>query len=229
MVASPVTFDTKWNDNYDNGQANRYPFDCVVSFLYTYYPRNKERKEVRVLEVGCGTGNNLWFAAREGFSVFGIDGSTTAIDYANRRFKDEGLAGEFRVGDFTERLPVDDASIDLVIDRNAITHTSKSGGRRAVEEVARVLAPGGHLFFNPFSDMDSGYASGTAGPDGTRIGLTHGSLATVGQVSYYGRQDMEALFDQRWKWLALRQITIDDCLTPLVDVRAEWQAVLRRA
>ncbi len=77
---------------YGQGQhLNRYPFENVVTFICRNYPRDKERKEINVLEVGCGSGNNLWFAAREGFSVTGIDDSKSAINYAKERFKNENL------------------------------------------------------------------------------------------------------------------------------------------
>ena len=88
-------------------QLGRYPYDAVVSFVFRYAPRDRERSAVRILEIGCGAGNNLWFAAREGFSVTGIDGSATAIDYARKRFAEEGLSGDLRVGDFTA-LPFED-------------------------------------------------------------------------------------------------------------------------
>ena len=46
-----------------------YPFDNVVTFLFRNYPKDKQ-SEINILEVGCGGGNNLRFAAREGFNVF---------------------------------------------------------------------------------------------------------------------------------------------------------------
>ena len=36
----------------------------------------------RILEVGCGMGNNLWFAAREGCRVSGLDAVESAIRFA---------------------------------------------------------------------------------------------------------------------------------------------------
>jgi len=86
---------------YSQGHhLNRYPFDAVVSFLFRYRPRDKPREQTDVLEIGCGAGNNLWFAAREGFRVAGIDGSESAISFAQKRFESEKLSGDLRVGNF---------------------------------------------------------------------------------------------------------------------------------
>src|SRR5512136_2850072 len=103
MSQPSPTFDRIWEDDiYSKGQQlNRYPFDIAVSFIYRNYPRHKSRHDVRILEVGCGAGNNLWFAAREGFLVAGIDASESAIAYARKRFAEEGLKGTLLVAEFT--------------------------------------------------------------------------------------------------------------------------------
>jgi SAM-dependent methyltransferase len=191
-------------DVYSIGrQLNRYPFDAVVAFVWRYRPP-KPVAETRLLELGCGAGNNLWFAAREGFAVAGIDISQTAIDYARRRFAEDGLVGDFRVGEFTS-LPFDDESFDLAIDRGAITCVSLEQGRRAVSEIWRVLKPGGRFFFNPFSDRH------TAGHDAPL-------------VYHYGRHDLDTAISD-FELLRRDHVTIeaDDGLT-----QAEWRVVCER-
>jgi SAM-dependent methyltransferase len=84
-------------------------------------PKNLSRSDVRVLELGCGTGNNLWFAAREGFQVCGLDASATAVAFARERLEAEGLTADVRVGDFTQKLPYPDAFFDFIIDRAALS------------------------------------------------------------------------------------------------------------
>src|SRR6266536_3320200 len=119
-VTSPI--DPAWErDIYGAGrQLNRYPFDAVVSFVFANAPA-KPRSETKILEIGCGAGNNLWFAAREGFAVTGIDTSPSAIAYARDRFRSERLAGEFHVAPFSS-LPFPDDRFDLVIDRAAVSY-----------------------------------------------------------------------------------------------------------
>jgi 2-polyprenyl-3-methyl-5-hydroxy-6-metoxy-1,4-benzoquinol methylase len=83
---STKTLDPIWEEKYSAGHAQRYPWDPVVTFIFRNAPRDRPRSEVRILEVGCGTASNLWFAAREGFNVAGVDGGESAIAYAKQRF-----------------------------------------------------------------------------------------------------------------------------------------------
>jgi SAM-dependent methyltransferase len=229
MSQQSPTFDPIWeNAIYGKGQQlNRYPFDLVVSFVYRNYPRRKPRRDVRILEVGCGAGNNLWFAAREGFQVAGIDASKSTIAYAQKRFAEEGLTGDLRVGDFT-RLPFESNVFDLVIDREAITCCGLSAAQVAVAEVRRVLQLGGKFLFNSCSDRHSSCASGRPGPDGLTLDISAGTLVGVGPICFYGRHHVDALFAQGWKMLSLQHIEIVEELQPQYAVHAEWRAVAEK-
>jgi SAM-dependent methyltransferase len=93
-----------------------------------------------VLEAGCGIGTDGARFARMGARYTGMDESDTALALARRRFRGEGLEGEFARGSVTA-LPFGDASFDLVYSHGVIHHIPETG--RAVEEFARVLRPGG--------------------------------------------------------------------------------------
>ena len=94
----------------------------------------------RVLDVGCGVGNDLARFAKGGADVVGIDLAETSIDLARRNFRQRGLAGEFRVMD-GEQLEFPDDAFDLVYCHTVLHFTPRP--RRMVEEIHRVLRPGG--------------------------------------------------------------------------------------
>lgn len=221
------TFDPIWEETIWRQRSSRYPYDIVVSFVYKNYPRHKPRHAVKILEVGCGTGNNLWFAAREGFQVSGIDASPTAIAYAKKRFSEDGLVGHFCVGDFTQ-LPYKSDVFDLVIDRGAITCTGWSSAKKVVDEVRRVLQIGGRFLFNGYSDRASSSISGRAGPDKLRLDISAGTLCGVGQICFYGRQDIGTVFAQGWKLLSLQHLELTDMLRPEYTVHAEWRVIAEK-
>lgn len=83
-------WDPIWEEVFHSQEWGKYPGESLIRFIArNFYKRN--RKEVRILEIGCGTGANIWYLCREGFSAYGIDGSKKAVSLANNRIKTEGL------------------------------------------------------------------------------------------------------------------------------------------
>ena len=41
-----------------------------------------DRKNIKVCDMGCGSGANTWYLCNEGFDVYGFDGSESAIEQA---------------------------------------------------------------------------------------------------------------------------------------------------
>jgi SAM-dependent methyltransferase len=214
-----------WESIYSDGKAlNRYPFDSVVQFIYRNFSRAKPRSETKILEIGCGAGNNLWFAAREGFSVAGVDGSPSAIEFAKKRFAEEGLQADLRVADFIQ-LPFGENSFDFVIDRAALTCSTFSDARKTIAEVRRVLVPGGKFYFTPYSDRHGSYVSGKPGSDGLTVDISGGTLTGIGPITFYGKRDVLGMFSQGWKMVELRHIELTEELETEYQVHAEWLAV----
>ena len=68
-----------------------HPPEELVRFIARNFGSVPDREAVRVLEVGCGTGANLWYAAKEGFTIAGIDGSRLRSTRSTSRLREEGL------------------------------------------------------------------------------------------------------------------------------------------
>ncbi len=141
----------KWESIYQQGkECNVAPFDEVVSFVYRHKP-DIENHKVRILEVGCGLGNNLTFLAKQKFTVHGIELSETGHRIARNRMIKEGFWDErIQQGSFT-CLPYANDSYDLVIDRAALTTATPDDMVTALKEVNRVLKVGGKLLFTPYA------------------------------------------------------------------------------
>jgi SAM-dependent methyltransferase len=228
MNASTLA-NTFWErEIYSRGrQLNRYPYDSVVSFLFRWRPREKQAGLTKVLEVGCGAGNNLWFAAREGFRVAGIDASPSAIAFARQRFENEGLEGDLEVGSFAE-LPWADASFDLAIDRCSLACASVEQQRIALAQLHRVLRPGGMLFHNGYSDRHTSARHGRLRADG-RVGeIRRGTLVGVGDLTFCSRVDIQARFACGWEIASLQHVEAVDELEGDAGTHAEWRAVVRK-
>jgi SAM-dependent methyltransferase len=94
----------------------------------------------RVLDLGCGIGNDAARFARGGAEVTGIDLAPRAIELASRNFELRGLAGCFAVMN-GESLDLPDASFDLVYCHTVLHFTPRP--ERMIHEIHRVLRPGG--------------------------------------------------------------------------------------
>jgi SAM-dependent methyltransferase len=107
----------------------------------------------RVLDVGCGTGEDARILARvvgPRGRVVGVDSSRTMIDEACHRLEDAEAPVEFRVGD-AYGLGFADGSFDACRADRVFQHLSEP--RRALAEMIRVTRPGGHI---AVSDPDWG-------------------------------------------------------------------------
>jgi len=99
----------------------------------------------RVLDIGCGLGH----AARElsahvgaSGAVVGVDASESLITEANHRVRRESVAPTFHVGD-ARHLDFDDDEFDLCRVERVLMYIDRP--EAAVDEMLRVLRPGGHV------------------------------------------------------------------------------------
>lgn len=142
----------RWEAIYGSGQQlNLYPHDQVVSWFMRRFPDPRRRRAARVLELGCGAGNNLWFLARAGFRSAGIDISASGVAFASQRLVGERLNVDLVVGSF-DALPYVDSSFDIVLDRGALAAVDFSTARAAIAEAHRVLSAGGTLIVTPVAE-----------------------------------------------------------------------------
>ncbi len=108
-----------------------------------------------VLDVGCGTGENLLYVAERGFVAMGIDGAPTAIKKARAKAKRRGLNAQFEVGDALN-LSVPERPFDTVIDSGLFHVFSDEDRPRFTESLGRVVRLGGTYFLMCFSDQQPG-------------------------------------------------------------------------
>ena len=109
----------------------------------------------RVLDVGCGTGENALFLAERGLEVVGIDGAPRAIRKAKSKAKARGVKVQFDVADVLD-LPTPQPLFDTVID-SGLFHVFPDEDRpRLRDSLARVIRPGGLYLMMCFSEREPG-------------------------------------------------------------------------
>ena len=94
----------------------------------------------RLLEIGCGLGQDLERYTRNGAQTVGLDLSVNALKLADKYFCHRRLTLRALVGN-AERLPFPDNTFDVVVSMGVLHHSPDT--ERAISEVHRVLRPRG--------------------------------------------------------------------------------------
>ena len=110
----------------------------------------------RILDAGCGSGENALFLAIRGFAVWGIDISPSAIGMAQAKARDRNQpAARFLIGDAL-RLETLGMTFDTVIDSGLFHALTDQEQRLYAASLHRVLCDGGLCHLLCFSDEEPG-------------------------------------------------------------------------
>jgi len=112
---------------------------------YYLLDRWKNKKYSRFLDLGCGIGRHSFFFAENGFTVRAFDLSQDAINKVKEQATLRNLDIVADFGDMIA-LPYQDSAFDCLLAYHVISHTDTSGIKKTVNEIMRVLKPGGEFF-----------------------------------------------------------------------------------
>jgi ubiquinone/menaquinone biosynthesis C-methylase UbiE len=190
-----------WDSIYALSETGRYPSEDIVRFMALNYGGAVDKNAIKVLDVGCGAGANIWFLLREGYSAFGIDGSKIALDRARNRLKMERLPSpsedQLVCGNFT-RLPWEASSFHAVIDNEALYANMFADIKQTISEILRTLKPGGKYFGKMFSSHTTGSKSGKilelGEGGGTWASPTVGPCKNNAIAHFFTREEIISLF-----------------------------------
>jgi len=125
-------------------KTREYPWTDVTDFL-------DDQSGAVGLDVGCGNGRHTEALAEAVDRPVGVDLSRTLLEEAQRRAADRAVATTYLQGTATA-LPVATGVADLGLYVAAIHHLrSRTARIQSLDELARVLAPGGTALVSSWS------------------------------------------------------------------------------
>jgi len=148
VAAAPAGGEVVWRTAYTAEQLATVPGQAAEISLGCGNPTALAslRPGEVVLDIGSGGGIDVFYAARRvgpTGRVIGLDMTPAMIERARRTAREAGLTNiEFRLGQ-AEAMPVDDASVDVILSNCVINLCEDKG--RVFEEAHRVLKEGGRL------------------------------------------------------------------------------------
>ncbi|AKQ45544.1 methyltransferase type 11 [Rufibacter radiotolerans] len=124
-------------------------FGDIDIYLFDQLLKNRFQDCHRVLDVGCGSGRNLWYFLQQGFEVFAVDLSPEAVAQTKNlasRLAPSLPEANFQVA-LAEALPFANASFDLIIS-SAVLHFARNPAHFDLMLMGmwQKLKPGGFLF-----------------------------------------------------------------------------------
>ena len=134
-----ITKPWDWTKNTNDKWLN----PCMESaFLAERWQSNGLAK---FLDLGCGLGRHSVYMAQKGFDVTAADLSDLGVSHLKEWAAKENLAVKTAVCNMLT-LPFENSSFDCIMAYNVIYHTDTPGVISALDEIKRVLKPGGELF-----------------------------------------------------------------------------------
>lgn len=112
----------------------------------------------RAIDLGCGTGTNAIYLAKQGWQVVGVDFSRKALSRARRKSKSYGVKVDF-IHDNVSVLSKVQGPYDLALDIGCFHSLSTSQKRNYLQRVGELLAPDGYLLLYGFINRPSNTTS----------------------------------------------------------------------
>ncbi len=177
-----------WNSHYNKNKSDlAYPDENLVRLLAGKFPNMDKRKELKAIDIGCGSGRHLMLLKNYGFTkIYGTDFSLNALSLSKEYFSSALINCD------NKNLPFTDNVFDIAIAWGSLHYSDKKDFEIMLGETHRVLKKGGQLFATLRNERDSYLKTGTDLGEGTwKTSLNDLSGTTV---SFFNEEELKKYF-----------------------------------
>jgi ubiquinone/menaquinone biosynthesis C-methylase UbiE len=141
---------TKWEEHYTRERSVlSYPDENLVRMLHRHLNSIGTMNSLKAVDLGCGSGRHLKLLVESGISsVTGIDNSFNALRICRKNYSSLLQSDNLD-------LPIKEKSIDIAVAWGSLHYNHKRELPRMIDEIMRILNPGGVLFATLRSERDT--------------------------------------------------------------------------
>lgn len=125
-----------WKNTHKKGSYTEYPSSDAIGF----FKKIKNKKNYKILELGCASGNMQVFFRKEGFKSYGLDFSIDAIKNAKKNLKKNKLKTNNLICRDMRNL-ADLKKFNCIFDYNSMSCTDLESIKKTLEEVKKIMKP----------------------------------------------------------------------------------------
>ncbi len=166
-----------------------YPSEHVIRFVARNY-YNRDRKNIRILDFGCGQGAHTWYLAKEGFDTYAFDGSPSATERAQNLIKEMGLSVNFLIGNGGDKLYPEN-TFDAIIDNACVCTNNMDDIKKMYDNIYGYLKIGGRMLSSCFGEETYGYQTGREIEKNTFADIKEGCLTGRGRIHIFTMESLE--------------------------------------
>lgn len=141
---------TKFHLNKIKDHHPVWPVEVMVKVLFGDYligERPSFKSDTKVLDIGCGFGNNLLPFLAKGCKCYGIEITDEIVNLAQNILHEKGFKEVIIKKGNNQSIPFRDNEFDLIISNNVLHYEKdEENYLKALKEYSRVLCSGGKLF-----------------------------------------------------------------------------------
>jgi SAM-dependent methyltransferase len=146
-----------WENLYHDGKSFLlYPDNVLVSITHKLLIVEENK---HILDYGFGSGSNMLYLLRRGFTVSGVEIAESAIKLVSERVSNEGYGADLKLIR-NGIIPFGDNSFDAVIAWGVLCFNDWTSLLIAVKEINRVLRKGGIFLGTMTAPDDISYKTG---------------------------------------------------------------------